>query len=241
MSLPKRIIVEMARVVLLKILKRYHKFYGSRMPIILVTGTAGKSSQTLMTRTLFEKDGWFVFSGASKDHKSYNSVTGLIMVLAGFTVNFESGIDILNKIWFVLRTTWFILFESYSKLPEKTILIYEVGYDHQDESFEYKRIFEDGFDVLVTTSITFEHTGRFKDQINNEILWKVTNLLPKNWVPVFDDEGIDTRLKNIALEQFHLLEFSESFIIPAAIGMIDNWVIDTIGGEERTHFVLPKV
>lgn len=238
MSLPKKIIVELARIVLMKILKRYHRLYGSRMPIVLVTGTAGKSSQTLMIKTMFEKAGWFVFSGASQNKRAYNSITGLIMTLCGFSVDFESRSRIFYRLWFVMRTIWFILFESYAKLPEKTILVYEVGYDHQNESFEFSRIFEDGFDVLITTSITYEHTAGFSDQINNDLLWKVTGLIPKNWVPVFDDEAIDTRLKNIALEQYHLLEYADSYILPAAIGMIDNWVIETTTGDEpQTHHV----
>lgn len=239
MSLKKRINVELARIVLLKILKRYHRFYGSRMPIILVTGTVGKSSQTLMLKTLFENDGWFVFTGTSRNKKSFNSITGLTMSLAGFSIDFEGGAVFLKKAWFIFRALWFVLFESYAKLSEKTILIYEVGYDHQNESFEFSRVFENGFDLLLTTSVTYEHTAGFKDSINNDILWKVTNLLPQKWLPVFEDEGIDTRLKNIALEQFHLIEYSDDYIIPAAIGIIDNWVMDSMSDDQepRVHYV----
>lgn len=237
MTLPKKIIVELARVILLKIIKRYHRLHGSRMPIILVTGTAGKSSQTLMLKDLFEKAGWYVFSGASKDSKSYNSITGLIMTLVGFRVDFESSFAFFKKIWFGVRTLFFVLFESYAKMSKKTILVYEVGFDHQNESFEFARIFDNGFDTLITTSITYEHTGGFSDTLNSNILWKVTNLLPEKWTPVFENENIDTRLKNIALEQFHLLQYADSYCIPATIGALDNWIIDNLLGEEKSQFV----
>jgi UDP-N-acetylmuramyl pentapeptide synthase len=236
MSFSQRFQIWLAKNILNKVQKSYAKRHQKPLPTILVTGTAGKSSQTLLITELFSKDGWQIFTGASPE-KCLNSVTGLSMVLAGFRLNFEGAKGKQNKLKFIWKCLWFICFENYNHLPEKTILIYELGYDHQNESLGFAKIFEKGFDLLITTNITQEHTGGFASKLNRDMYAYVAKHLPNKWQEVLHDLGLDVQLKNIALEQFSLISLADSYIIPASFGMIDNWVMDNLEASVRTHLV----
>jgi UDP-N-acetylmuramyl pentapeptide synthase len=235
MKANSRLLVLLAKRVYEKVQKIYRRAHGRRMPVILVAGTVGKSSQTLLINNLFEREGWTVFTGTTKE-KNLNSPTGLIMVLAGFRIDFEGGRAIWKKLNFVLKSLWFWLFESY-KLPEKSVLVHEVGYDHQGESSIFRTIFNKGLDVLIVTSATWEHAQGFSSQFNQPVFNKIFPSLPKQWLEHLNNEEYPALLRNTALEQLTLLPLAKSFIIPLSLGQLDNWVLDNLNGSFRSHLV----
>lgn len=233
-----KLAINLAKKMLAKYRNHYQERYNQDLPIILVAGTAGKSSTTLLLKNLFLNDGWKVFSGA-KEEMCLNSVTGLSMVLGEFESDFEGRGATFQKILFILRG-YIELARKKLDLPQKTILIYEIGFNEQNESEFFTQIFpEDSAQLLVLTNLAHEHSFGFNEEFDKEAYNKIKDNIPPHWHKKFDDESIDGVLKNIALEQFKLVHTSKQYIIPTTIGSFDNGVITNISGRNLTYH--PKV
>ena len=84
------------------------------------------------------------------------------MSFLGIDFNLESSsrltkISTMLKFYFKLALRGFI---SPIKLPKKSILIYEIGYDKQGESSLFQGLFG-RIDALICTNIAWEHSGGF--------------------------------------------------------------------------------
>lgn len=220
MKFKKLSITQLAKRVYDKVAVMYKNSHGSNMPVILVTGTVGKSSQTMLISELFRANGWNVFSGTSPQH-NYNTLTGLIMTLIGADISFESK-SFLASIQLVFKSIIFLLFESYS-LPKKSILVYEVGYDHQGEYQDFATVFQKGIDTLVVTAATWEHAQGFDSNFQFDLYNSLHHKLPQTWIEAMDDEDISPILKNTALEQVALIDLVKNqFLLPVSIGELRN-------------------
>jgi hypothetical protein len=209
-----------ARKLLVKLRNAYSQKYHKDLPIIVIAGTAGKSSMTLLLKNMFERAGWRVYSGATKE-KCLNSVTGLAMVLGGFDLDFEGRGGKLNKLMFILKSLQSLLFSGYI-LKEDTILIYEVGFNEQFESSHFTYIFEDFVDVLALTNLTYEHSFGFEKEFDEQAFKRIRVQLSPTIQLLFENPDIETRLKNIVLEQFKLFPIAKHHIYPVDFGSITN-------------------
>lgn len=225
-----RLLIFLCRRLLSKLETAYTKSHGQKLPIILVAGTAGKSSTTLSIKRLFEHAGWKVYSGA-KEQSCLNSLTGLIMTLGEFEMHFEGKGSKIRKIEFVLRAFWLLIKKQYH--PQvSTALIYEIGFNEQNESNWFTPIFKDKAELLVITGLTLEHPAGFDDVFDNHGFVQLENTVPDQLKVQFLDQNIDPRLKNIALEQLKLHVCATSFIYPGCIGDMTNEVLYKIASSQ---------
>jgi hypothetical protein len=219
-----------AKKLVTKLQRTFAKRYGRTLPIILVAGTAGKSSMTLLLKDMFERSGWKVYSGATHE-RCLNSVTGLSMVIGGFDTDFEGRGGKLNKILFIIKSLWAICFRRL-EVTDNTILIYEVGFNEQFESIHYTEIFGESVDTLVLTNLTYEHSFGFAKVFDIDSYNRIKPMLPRLWQDIFENPEVESRLKNIALEQFKLLATTKRWIVPTTIGLVDNVVMQNLDGAE---------
>jgi UDP-N-acetylmuramyl pentapeptide synthase len=201
---------------------QYKKKHQQDLPIILITGTAGKSSQTLILNQLFQSAGYKVYSGTTLN-KNLNSLSGLGLVLLNKLISLE-GKNQLQK-FFDITTYYFQLFLAgfylRFELPQKSILIYEVGYDHQGESVLFADLFSK-IHTLICTNLTWEHSNGFMDEFQEQRFDLIKNWLPAELISKFHESSIPGRLKNIALEQLTLTNLADNLIVPTNIGEITN-------------------
>jgi UDP-N-acetylmuramyl pentapeptide synthase len=196
-----KLLIWLAGKLLEKVRKTYTKKYNKNWPIVLVAGTAGKSSTTLLIQNLFSKAGWQVFGSATKT-TCLNSLTGLIMVLGRFFFQFEGGGGGWHKFEFLVEAFWASLFGNYSDLQENSVLVFEVGFNEQYEANFFTKIFEGKADFLVVTNLTLEHSFGFSSRLDSQTLSKLENNLPSQLVQLLlDSETNNGRLGNTALEQ----------------------------------------
>jgi hypothetical protein len=158
----------LARSLYRKFLASYKTQHNQKIPVILVAGTAGKSSMTLACKELFEKNGWNVFSGAS-EKKCLNSVTGIAMTLGGFYLDFEGKFGKFFKLWFIVKSLASLAFDSYH-FDKKTMLVYEIGFNEQYESSHFTYVFENTSDLLILTNLTAEHSAGFSHEFDQSSL-----------------------------------------------------------------------
>jgi hypothetical protein len=232
--LSTKLAIFLARLLLSKYKKKYLKIFNKKLPILIIAGTAGKSSLTLLFKNLFHRGGWDVYTGATPE-KCLNSITGLSMVLGKFETDFEGRGAILSKIWFLFKGYFAYLFNSV-ELKENTILIYEVGFNEQYESEYFLNVFEKDVSQVILTNLTYEHSFGFDKEFDKESYSKIKNNIPKYWQKALEDNQIEGRLKNIALEQFKLLQLTSQFITPLVIGGIDNGLLFNIGSDGESQF-----
>ena len=231
--------IRLAKLLLAKYRSHYRARYQKSLPILLVAGTAGKSSVTLLLKNLFERDGWTVYSGA-RPAQCLNSITGLTMVLGGFESDFEGRMALLHKLWFLLRG-YLSLYTRALNLPEKTILVYEVGFNEQHESEYFQAVFEREVNGVILTNLTYEHSFGFGEEFDTEAYREYKKAIPHYWRKALEDSTLDGRLRNIALEQFKLLSLTSKFIAPLVIGSIDNGVLTNFGREKGSKQYYPQV
>jgi UDP-N-acetylmuramyl pentapeptide synthase len=224
MSWKNRFLIWLSRSLLNKLQKTYQRKFKQKMPIILVTGTAGKSSITLLLDQLFTQSGYTVFTGATPNH-CLNTLIGIPMVLANFSVRFESKEGRLFKglsyLWQSLEILWF---GSYRKIPKESILIYECGYDSQDESTLFMKVF-DSIDMLVVTAATAEHSANYQTNFDKLKYFKIRDFLPEKWREIFENAENPSRLRNIALEQMTFLPRAKSAVLPTDLSTISSDII----------------
>ena len=207
-----------------KLQSQYQQEFCTNLPIILVTGTLGKSSMTLILNQYFESLGYQVYSGTSLN-RNLNSLAGLGMILSDTDFNLEGG-KILAKAVALAKLSSNLIKKIALKnfdLPEKTILIYELGYDHQNESQIFQDIF-DRVDVLVCTNLGWEHNEGFEKEFNKQRLENYLGAIPLDLLEKFSGSEIDSRLKNIAFEQLTLSNRADYVITPIEIGKITNQI-----------------
>jgi UDP-N-acetylmuramyl pentapeptide synthase len=219
-----------------KFVKQYQKKFSKKIPIILITGTVGKSSQTLILNQIFEKSGYKVWSGTNTN-KGLNSLTGIVLTLLNKHINLEneSGIrKFTAKINFVFELVKGILFKKWN-FTSKEIFIYEIGYDHQEESKTFKNIFP-YIDTLIVSNLTYEHSAGFSNEFDSSTYQQYKKYLPIHIQEAFENPEIDALQKNTALEQFTLADKCESLITPINIGNInDSFLILQKGAIKETR------
>jgi UDP-N-acetylmuramyl pentapeptide synthase len=219
-----------------------------KVPVILVTGNIGKSSQTLLLNQVFQGGNWNVISG-TRPEKGLNSLAGIAMSILNIDFNME-GKGKVRKIMiatsFLLRIVLSLIIPP--KLPNQSILIYEVGYDHQGESRWFKELFE-AVDYLVTTNFGWEHNAGFNDVFDVAEYDRVKQFLPADLQREFESPSIDETLKNIALEQLTLMHIVKDYILPHSLMTVENKFYDntnlitcsnftTLGGD-NPRYLLP--
>ncbi len=224
-----RVLIWLAKKYVNKITKDYKKKYNQDLPIVLVAGTAGKSSTTILIKQLFETNGWKVYSGATKE-ACLNSLSGLIMILSGEMVSFEHKFAVFDKLTFVIKS-FFKLFLVRFKLTKKTALVYEVGFNEQNEADYFTEVFGKKVDDLILTNLTYEHSEGFESEFDSLNYKALKHLLPPFLHKLFESDKIEGVLKNIALEQFKLAKTAKHFIFPAAIGTVDNNILTNYSGD----------
>ncbi len=226
-----------------KIRKTYYKKYNKKWPIVLIAGTAGKSSTTLLIQNLFTKAGWQVFGSATKT-TCLNSLTGLIMVLGRFFFQFEGGMGGWRKFEFLVEAAWTSFFGNYSDLQENSVLVFEVGFNEQHEANFFTKIFEDKASFLVVTNLTLEHSFGFSNRLDTATLSKLENNLPPELVQLLlDSEKNNARLANTALEQLKLINCAKNIMVPTTLGSITNSWFTKIAGKnewEMQNFIATR-
>lgn len=226
----------LAKKIVSKARKAYQKKYNKKLPVILVVGTVGKSSQTLLLKGLFEKEGYRVFSGGSVS-KNLNSLTGIGMVFGDFFLDFEGRNRLVNKVKYITKSLKIWLLKRF-KFDEKTIVIYETGFDHIGEADEFVEVFDKAADLVIITNLTHEHAENFPDKFDKASFQKIQKYLPDQWRETLEDEEIEGRLKNTALEQFKMLACADKFIIPKSLGYINNLVLENLSGKWSEHLAV---
>jgi UDP-N-acetylmuramyl pentapeptide synthase len=187
------------------------------IPVILVAGNVGKSSQTLLLNQLFETSGYHVWSGTSQN-KNRNTLTGLIMTLGEFSDSLEQA-GFLKKLLFITKAIGVWLFKTWDFGSIPNILIYEIGVDRAGEMDDYIKVFGRA-NWVILSNFGPEHTVGFEAEFDLEkwlsIKSSITNLINQN--PQFDLEKIELEgvLKNCYLEQFKLLELGLNYALPAS-------------------------
>ena len=226
-----KLLIYVGRRLLDKARKSYSKKYGKEWPIVLVAGTAGKSSSTLLIQNMFSKAGWQVFGSATKTI-CLNSLTGLIMVLGGFFFQFEGGQGVWHKFEFLVEAFWSMFFSSFNNLEEKSVLVFEIGFNEQYESNFFIKIFEGKGTMLAVTNLTLEHSFGFSNRLDTATLSRLENVLPESLThQLLDSERSNARLANTAIEQLKLINCSKYAIIPTVIGGIENDWFSNFSGD----------
>ncbi len=219
-SWTSKLAISLAKKLLQKYRQVYTNKYSKDLKIILVAGTAGKSTLTMMIKSLFEKAGMQVFTGAKKE-ACLNSITGVTMMLADFELNFDGRLGKLLKVWFLIRGYIFLFFGAL-KLEEESVIVYEIGVDRQGEMEQFLEIFSPGVDIVLLANFTYEHTLGFDIEFDQSAFGNFQEFLPELWTSKLQNKAFDSVLRNITLEQLKLLSLTKSYIIPTNIGDIDN-------------------
>lgn len=233
LSLTTKIAIMLSKKLLNKYRSHYTKLYNKDLDIILVGGTAGKSTMTLLSKSLFDRAGFQVFSGA-KNSSCLNSITGVTMMLAGFEYNFEGAGGIWKKILFLIRGALALIFGQ-PKLQQKSIIIYEVGVDSQFEMEQFLEIFSGVVNTVLLANLTDEHNLGFDSEFDSESYEKYKVSIPDYWQKILEKSEIEGVLRNVALEQFKLLSLTKDYVIPLNLGSIDNGIMSTIFGSKETQ------
>jgi UDP-N-acetylmuramyl pentapeptide synthase len=228
-QMAQRLLRKIAHNQLEKLKLSYYKIHNKRLPVIVVVGTVGKSSVTLLISQLLEANNYKVISGTSQQ-KNLNTTSGLAMSLGNFYFELSSG----NKIWNWLKlftlAFWTTIFPKVD-LGQPTVLVSEVGFDYQNEAQNYEEIFGN-IDLLVVTAATWEHNQGFEEHVNSHRVNFISKHLPDYWSQTLSSKLHDGRLRNIALEQLWLTRNSHYVVLPEKIGEISNTILTNINQSE---------
>lgn len=233
-----KVLIWLAKKYINKISNSYYKKHDQKLPIILVAGTAGKSSTTFLIKQLFQNNSWEVFSGASQE-SCLNSLSGIVMVLTNNYPSFEGNLAGVKKAKFVLTSLLKLFTISYD-LPKESIFVYEVGFNEQNEANYFLEVFSSLVSELIITNLTYEHSEGFARQFDQNSYDQIKLKLPVNWRKIFENSKLDPLLKNIALEQFKLAKLTKKIIIPDDIGNIKNSLQSNLTGTYKNHKVITK-
>lgn len=227
----QRIIRLIAHKQLEKLQNSYINEHNRRLPVVVVVGTVGKSSVTLLVNDLLHRNGYKVISGTS-EQKNLNTMTGLVMSLGGFYFELSEGNKFINTIRLITKGLWTI-FRPKIDLSKLTALVSEIGFDYQNEAFDYVSIFGQ-IDLLIVTATTWEHNQGFEDHVNPYRLDKIANYLPESWNQALVSKFNDGKLRNIAIEQLWLSQNAHYLVLPDKIGEISNTILTNCISSEQT-------
>ena len=233
------ILAKLIHRLLKRLQEQYQNKFQKSLPIILVTGTVGKSSTTLLINQLLESNNYLIYSGTTV-HKNYNSLAGLGMILINYKFNLEGGNalkKVLKQLDFLVRLVWNCYFGSFT-LKSETALVYELGFDHQGESKIFKTVFQDiPIDILAVTNLTYEHNQGFNKNFEQEKYELIKNKLPLEIQKDLENDEIDPLLRNTALEQLSLINQTNELILPNNIGVINNTTIHTTQNQTTSQAI----
>jgi UDP-N-acetylmuramyl pentapeptide synthase len=129
------------------------------------------------------------------------------MTLGMFEWDLENA-DFASKFGFVWTAIMSSITTVWSKEP--TILIYEVGVDHEGEMQEFNKVFKK-IDTVVITSLTAEHLVGFGDSP------KKTELkLPENYT---NWQNVPKNEESVYWEQLALLQNTKNYYLPITNGL----------------------
>ncbi len=233
-SIPSQILAWLAQKQLFALNSHYQQITKQNLPIIVVTGTVGKSSTTLLISQYLQANGYQVVTGTS-EQKNLNTLTGVVMSLAGIYIEFANT----NRFQKFLAWSKLLSFGVFSsmfprlEINQDMAIVMEVGYDFQGESAIYKKIFE-RIDLLVVTATTWEHNQGFNKVVDSTRISALKDFLPDSWVKNLDNGLIDSRLRNIAIEQVNLCSQAEYIVLPEKIGEITNTLLTNSINSDQT-------
>jgi len=225
------IVTYLTKILFWRFNSQYKKQHGNNIPTILIAGTVGKSSQTMLLADIFERAGWQVFTGAKKA-QSLNSITGLSMVIGQMNIDFYGSKKKLAGLIFIYKTilTIFTLKISFQK---NAIVIYETGIDSVNEAQLFDTVFAPVQPILVVTSVTAEHTGGFEKPFEPAEIVRMGGRLPADFLHIFTLKDVTDTEKNVALDQVKIHTNPSAVILPTSIKNITNTVVHTLDGNSR--------
>lgn len=231
-------LVFLSSVIYRKFKKAYMKSKSMGLPVILVAGNVGKSSQTLLLNQAFEHLGYKVWTGTTQN-KNRNTLTGLIMTLGELDISLE-GANSFKKVGFIIRAKLIWLFRSWNFGQKPNILIFEIGVDHQNEMTDYLKVFQ-SVDWVVLSNFGPEHTAGFSDIFNpnKEISSNFEELFGKFPDLNISNQGLDNLLKNCYFEQLKLLNIAQNYILPASFDLEKNEI--AICSNFKLQSIKPKI
>jgi UDP-N-acetylmuramyl pentapeptide synthase len=202
-------------LLLKKIQDNYKKQYGSKLPFIAVFGSVGKSSQTQLIAELFKKADYKVLSTKK------NTINGMGMMLADFDMSFETGNILLKKIKFTTKIAK-SLFTYNEQLPLKSIIVMEIGFDHQGEVESFRDILTNNLDLAIITALTDEHNQNYSKEFDLASFIKIKSFVPDGLELKLESQQLDSTTKNVIVEMLKPLEYTKSYIIPTDINKLSN-------------------
>jgi Mur ligase middle domain len=198
-----------------KTMRNYSQKYKTKLPMIAVVGSVGKSSQTQLIADLFHRANFKVLSSKK------NTINGLGMILGEFDMSFEGKFSIVKKIEFIL-TILYKLFFYKIELPQKSILVLEVGFDHQGEAEDFKNIFEGNLDTCVITALTDEHNLNYSSTFDTQELRLLKNCIPEELYNKIMTSNSSESTKNVIVEMLKPLQYTKSSYIAFDINKLSN-------------------
>jgi hypothetical protein len=231
-------LVFLSSLIFAKFRKAYLSAKGETLPVILVAGNVGKSSQTLFLNQAFEHLGYKVWTGTTQN-KNRNTLTGLIMTLGELDISLE-GANGLQKLSFLIRAKLIWLFKSWNFGQKPNILIFEIGVDHQDEMNDYIQVFKK-VDWVVLSNFGPEHTAGFSKNFNPDkttisSLQDLFELFPELDI---EKQNLDNLLKNCYFEQLKLLQIGKNYILPASFDLQKNEI--AVKSKSKLEAIKPKI
>lgn len=241
-KLSHQVLVTISAGLVRKFQSRYRHARGEELPIILVAGTVGKSSQTIILNQGLEHLGFRVWSGTSLN-KNFNTLSGLIMTLGEFKMSIES-VGVVGKFSFVMQSLliWWTKEWRFGNKPH--VLVFEVAVDLQNEMAEFVHIFKKGVDTVVITALSSEHLGGFSNIFDTDSWTRLQSHLPANYLnlhgyPLETNPNLSSAEKNVYLEQLKLLPLTRTYLIPADNDLSNPTLIQKVegpstGGSQKT-------
>jgi len=223
-----------------KFQRHYQRKFGTKMPVILVGGNVGKSSQTLILNQLYAALGYRVWTGTTM-YKNRNTLTGLIMVLGEFNQDLEQS-NFTDKFSFLIKAKIAWLFKTWNFGNKPNILIYEVGIDHQNESDLYINLFKQ-VDWVILSNFGPEHTAGFSNVFDRKSNTNISQQL-KGLIEFESDLDLlkakyEIVEKNCYLEQLKLLTIAKRYILPSTFEISDKTEIVVF--DSKLTKIIPKV
>jgi len=230
-SLYRTLLIILIKIQLARLQKAHFSQFGAELPIIIVSGSVGKSSTTLLIAQLLEQNKINVITSTTQT-KNYNTLSGLAMLLSG---QFFS-MDAVGRFRGWAKVLWHIIRVVFSPilLTKKSALVFEMGVDHQGEGIQFARIFSH-IDILVVTTATLEHAFGYSDTFDTKLYNKLKEFLPRSLYLDLENDHFSTILRNSVLENLRLAPITKTMIVPPHLDSIDNQII-AVTDQKSTFF-----
>jgi UDP-N-acetylmuramyl pentapeptide synthase len=220
-SLYRNLLVFCIRSQLQRLQKAHLSRYKVSLPVIVVAGSVGKSSTTLLISQLLARNGLHVLTSTTTT-KNYNTLSGLAMMLS----RQYFSMDAVGRLRGWMRVLWQLMRTCISPIffNGASVLVFEMGVDHQGESRDFAHIFTD-IDVLVVTAATTEHSMGYSAEFDSKLYHELKNTLPSSLTTDFESRAIDSALKNSVLENLRLAKNAVHAVLPEHIGTLTDAVL----------------